>query len=397
MREDAPTCPYCNAQPTMPPGAVVGQRIPCSRCGESFKLTSVPAIAITSSPRVETPPPARTFRRSNRLVAGIVLSVMLVMAGTGLTFALLTVKERRDHDSALPRKSRRPWLTDPQAPAEAPTANDLAGLGYLPPSTNLVAALHVAELLGSPTGKGLRSRSLKIANSDFTLDSLRDWTGLEAENVEHAVLGVVVRDGDDVDGTPAVHLVVRTRKPYAPERVRAALKASKPREDRTPDGGKRTIYEASVRNVPVKLWLADERTLVVGLVKMDQLPGTPHDGLSQLPAEVRQVIEKRVAPGAPAWVAGHSANWKKTLLPTIAATMKDVPLLAHLEDVRTFAVWLTAAKPAKVWGVFGCASEEVAKKLELAELEPRQKANAEAFKYSREGAWLEMQVTIAGN
>ena len=49
------------------------------------------------------------------------------------------------------------------------------------------------------------------------------------------------------DLTPAVHLVVRTRKPYQPERVRVALKATRSHEERTPEGGKRTLYAARYR------------------------------------------------------------------------------------------------------------------------------------------------------
>src|SRR5262249_26444919 len=148
------------------------------------------------------------------------------------------------------------------------------------------------ELLASPTGKDLRSRPLKIGNGDFTLDSVRDWTGVEVDNLDHLVLGVVVRDGADADLTPAVHLVVRTRKPYQAERVRVALKATRTHDERTPEGGKRTLYSASVGKLPVQLWLADERTLVVGLFStMEQVPGKPQEGLTHLPPEVRQAIE----------------------------------------------------------------------------------------------------------
>jgi hypothetical protein len=401
MSAETLTCPYCNAGQPPLPGLSVGQRVTCVRCGEAFKVTTVPAAPAEAPPAdiTEAPsaPPAKPSRpiRANRLVAGLVLGVMLVMAGTGLTYALLTVQQRRAHDRALPRKSRRPWLTEQETPPDVVASTDLAGLGYLPPSTGVVAALQVEELQASPAGKALRSRPLKIGNGDFTLDHIRDWTGVEVENLAHVILGVVVRDGDEADLTPAVHLVVRTRKPYSPERVRVALKASRSREERTPEGGKRTLYAASVGKLPVQLWLADERTLVVGLFsKMEQVPGKPHDGLSQLPAELRQAIEKRVVAGAPAWAAGHSVDWKKTWLPTVVGAVKDVPLLGRLEDVRTFALWLVATEPAKVGGAFRCANETAAAKIAREDLVPRQKDSPEAFKFSREGEWLDVQVTL---
>lgn len=399
MSADTLTCPYCNAPQPTTPGLAVGQRVTCPRCGESFKLTTVPAAsagppADAAAPSV-APPARRKPVLANRVVGGVVLCVMLAMAGTGLTYALLTVKERREHDRALPRKSRRPWLTE-RPPEDVTASADLAGLGYLPPSTGVVAALHVAELLGSPAGKEWASRPFKLGNGDFTLDSVRDWTGVEADNLDHLVLGVVVRDGGEADLTPAVHLVARTRRPYQPERVRAALNAIKSHVERTPEGGKRTLYAASVRNLPVQLWLADERTIVVGLFSnLEQVPGQPAEGLRQLPAEVREVIEKRVSPRATAWAAGHSADWKKTWLPTVAGAVKDVPLLSRLGEVRTFALWLVLSRPAKVAGAFRCASEAAAEKVARADLAPRQKESPEAFKYSHDGAWLDVQVTLA--
>jgi hypothetical protein len=400
MSADTFTCPYCNAPQPPTPGLAVGQRVACPRCGDSFKVTTLPAMSAEPSAALATEPmaspPARAKpTRANRAVAGVILGVMLVMAGTGLTYALWTVKERREHDRALPRKSRRPWLSDQLPPEDVVASADLAGLGYLPPSTGVVAAVNVAELLASPAGKAWSSRPLKIGNGDFTLDSVRDWTGVEVENIDHLVLGVVVRDGEEADLTPPVHLVVRTRKPYRQERVRVALKATKSHEERTPEGGKRTLYAASVRNLPVQLWLADERTIIVGLFSnLEQVPGKPTEGMSQLPSEVRQVIEKRVGAGAPAWGAGHSANWKKTWLPTVAAALKDVPLVSRLAEVRTFALWLVPSRPAKVSGAFRCAGEAVAVKIAQADLAPRQKDNPDAFKYSREGEWLDVQLTL---
>src|SRR5262245_48015023 len=251
MSTVTPTCPYCNAQQPQTAGLTLGQRVTCPRCGETYKVTTLPATGLPAPPAVPTtptplPPVAPTWTFSKRLVLLVVLGVMVVMAGTGLTYALRTVQERRDHDRALPRKSRRPWLTDPAAPPDVVAPTDLAGLGYLPPSTGVVAALQVEELLASPAGKELRSRPLKIGNVDFTLDSVRDWTGVEVDNLDHLVLGVVVRDGTDADLTPAVHLVVRTRKPYQAERVRVALKAARAHDERTPEGGQRTLYSASV-------------------------------------------------------------------------------------------------------------------------------------------------------
>lgn len=395
MSDDPLTCPYCNARQPRSPGLVVGQRVTCARCGEAFTLTRLPAEEFIPTPAAPAPP-ARLEKpvRANRLVAAIVLGVMALTAGTGLTYALITVQTRRDHDKALPRKSRRPWQTERvEPPEQAAAPGDLAGLGYLPASTGVVAVVHVEELLASPAGKDVRSRAFKLGTGDFQLDNVKDWVGLAIEDVEHIILGVVVRDGDDAELTPPTQLIVRTRKPYDAKRVQVALKASRPRDDRAADGVKRTLYTASVRGVPATLWLADERTLIVGLFgQFDLVPGKPHDGLRHVRTDLRQVVEKRIPAGTPAWVAGHADDWKKTWLPTLAAAAKDVPLTARLGEVKTFALWLVPSRPAKVMAAFRCADEAAATKIEVAELVPR--AKDEAFKYSRDGAWLDVQVTL---
>jgi hypothetical protein len=401
MSANSLSCPFCNALQPIGSDLIVGQRIACVRCGETFTLSHVPSTAIQSPSGITTRPasqaePSRKPVRANRLVGALLLLGMLMMAGIGLAFALQTTQKRRDHDRALPRKSRRPWLTD-RTPSveESPAAGDLAGLRYLPPGTGLVVALHVEELLASPAGKEATKNTWKIGNSEFSLASLRDWTGLSVEEIEHVVLGVVVRGGEDADLTPATHLIIRTRQRYDQTQLRQTLKATRSREEKTTEGGKRTLYSATVRNLPVQLWLANETTIVMGLFSnMEQVPGKPHDGLTHLPPDLRQVIEKRLPSGVSAWVAGHAADWKKTWLPALLGQQKDLPLVSRLAQVRTFALWLAATKPARFAGTFGCVDEASAIKIEQADLAPRQKANPEAFKFSREDAWLDVQWTL---
>src|ERR1700722_10632317 len=118
MHAGPPACPYCNAQ--FPIGA--GGKVACPRCGETVTL-STRSETIREAPDSTWAPPSASFlttlpasapatrpessaKRANRLVAGIVLAVMAVMATTGLTFALKTVGVRREHDTALPPRWR---------------------------------------------------------------------------------------------------------------------------------------------------------------------------------------------------------------------------------------------------------------------------------------------------
>jgi hypothetical protein len=340
------------------------------------------------------------------MVASVVLGVMVVMAATGLTYALMTVSVRREHDRALPPKMRKPFeifrKKEPQPgeltePTEAVAPIRLAGLGYLTPGTNVVAGVHVEELLAWSAGKGFRGRGVKVGNIELKLEDVKDWLGLAVEEIDHVVLGVEMGDGKEFVLTPPVCVVARTRQPYDMDLVKKALKATQPRQQSAPGGSKRLVYSAKMQSLPVDmaLWLADERTIILGLFSnLEDVPLVPHLGVSQLPAELRQVLQQRLGAGVPVWLAGHSANWEQTVLPMLLSGWKALPVLSRIRDVRTFAIALQPEKPAKVLASFRCADEASAKRIEQQELARRAKADSEGFRFSRESQWLNVQMTV---
>jgi hypothetical protein len=178
MSTDLLTCPYCNAE--VPTGA--HGKMACPRCGEMLTLPEGFAgedapSALQAPGALPSPPIALPVerKRANRLVAGIVLGVMVLMGATGLTYALMTVQVRRDHDRSLPRQSRKVFdllRKGPAEPTETVAPGRLAALGYLPADTGIVAAIQVEELLASPAGKDLRSRGLKVAGVELKLDDV---------------------------------------------------------------------------------------------------------------------------------------------------------------------------------------------------------------------------------
>ena len=191
--------------------------------------------------------------------------------------------------------------------------------------------------------------------------------------------------------------MVRTNKAYDGKKIRAALQAKRPREAAAPGGGKRLLYAVKAPNLPltVQLWLADERTLVLGLFSsMEDVPVKPYEGASQLPEEVREVLQQRLGAGTPLWLAGHSANWEKTVLPVLLGGLKDAPVMDRLKQVSTFALWLQPDQPPKVLGAFRCADEKIAKQIEHQDLAARLKKNPEAFKFSRDKEWLNVQMKM---
>ena len=392
------TCPFCNA--LIPPmsGLVLGQRIACPRCGEAFAVSHVPDDRVTTSiaqspDRAESPKPVR----ANRLVGGAVLATMLLMAGVGLAYALATVQMRRDHDRAIPRQQRKPWLlgNKPSDEEVAVSPAQLVGLRYLPNTTGFVAALHVEELLNGTLGKDLQSKSWKVGPTEVSLANVKEWTGLAIEDIDHIVVGVDVRDTDVRDLLPPVHIVVHARRSDGANRMRVGLKATKGRKEKTPEGGERMLYSITIKDVPMRLWVADERTVVIGVFdNLGRVPGEPASDITHLPAEMRETIEKRLAAGTPFWAVGQSTNWKNTMLPTFLEQAKGLPLLGRLEQVRTFGLWLVPSRPVKLGGAFHFADEAAARKAVKEDLDPRARADPETFRYTQTGPWVDVLQTL---
>jgi hypothetical protein len=365
---------------------LAGKRIPCARCGETF-VYRVPEGAGPTA--VQTAPNAFPLARqaaersvrtrwSNRQLAAAVFGVMLLMATGSLTFALLTQEQRRAHDKDLgPRpnrwpfqvdKSEEPLLAAPVAPVRLPA------LGYLPAETNIVAGIHVAELHQTKAGRELLTTPLKIGPLEVRLDRTEQWTGLQFDDLDHLVLGL-----RGMEPT----LVVRTRRAYDVEKVRAALHA-----ERLGTVGQKKLESFEIKGAKLRpvLWCADERTLVFGLFapQFEHVPNTPREGISHLPGEVRSILDERVRSGGPVWLAGHVADWDKVEWTGLLDLKKDD--LKRLSSVRTFAAWLLLEDKVQVSAECQCRDADAARALET--------WFADEFKgwtSAREGEWLSLQ------
>src|SRR5579871_5891314 len=190
MTTETLTCPYCNASLRRQADWSAGQRIVCPRCGDSFPLRF--SDSITDQPRPSqlaqtgmtaelpdkevVPLPSRW---SNRLIASVVLGLMLLMAGGGLVFMLMTQEQRRAYDTSRPPRRPGKQLGVPEAesvPVVANVAPDkLAALGYLPSGVNFLFAARIPELLASPIGTQVLRGPIQLGEWPFRLDSLPKW------------------------------------------------------------------------------------------------------------------------------------------------------------------------------------------------------------------------------
>jgi hypothetical protein len=326
-------------------------------------------------------------RRSNRATSLFVLANMVALALATLGGALATQGYRRHIDAGLPARPKRSPLPEEEGP-ERPIAlapARLAALGYLPPRIDLVAGVHVAELMEDAAGQKLINEPIKFGNGEVRLADLAGKIGLDVRELDHFVIGL------RLDEPLSVVFVVRTRQPYDSLKVRQALKA------RTlPTGTRgRTLYEATfpAGNLSALLWCADERTLLIGLAResleMAKLPG---DGKPDaLVPEVQELLSERVRPLAQLWVVGHAADWTKSAASLLLARL-PAEWQERLVPVRTFGIW-TAIEDKRLT-LNAAARCDDAKASERLEKWLANRANA---KYSPrlavDGNWLSLQMS----
>jgi hypothetical protein len=483
MPSDLLTCPYCNSPAAAPPGAQPGQRIACTRCGESFSYRGPSAAAAFTPTAPPTPAPAAgpvaaPSRLSNRAIAFIVLSGMAAMAIIGLAYALSTESLRRSYDLRLPktkaigipfyaflplalyvvgliafwfwgwnrrersdRATAPPWKrisgliglsllvlivvelaivvmharaprpAEPEGPppAHAVPPSELAALGYLPDDTDLIMAIHVAELRDDPVGRDLMRH---LGNEDISPRSIQTWTGLPLEAIDHAVLGVTLDENLQLHFT----LIVRTRQPVDEDKVRVTLKAEGRREL---DG--RPVYPfvmqtdlPFIRQLGANLWFADNHTLVVAKVFDDgsahHLPLAARTGVDHLRPTLRELIKERLSSSTRAWVVGRLPP-RETQFPLLRLALGTADN-APLTGVRTFGLWMEVrADEATLRGAFDCEDADAAHALEAylgptnrkglkawvtpAESGPMGQEFLKSLKITRQETWVDLQATAS--
>jgi hypothetical protein len=237
---------------------------------------------------------------------------MTGMAALGLTYALLTTQFRRDNDR------KKTSAGTPDVPlAKGPTATPpakLAGLGYLPPNSAVVAGLHLAELLQDDEGKKLWQQ-LRDGPGGTLVKLVEDRTGLKAEEIDHLVLGASTESGR----LRAV-LVIRTVRPLHPKALAKAL--SRARVEHVQG---RTVYRFGLGGFTDGLvWQPDDKTLIVSLAFLGALPDplavpqSPRQGTEGLLPVVKECLTQRLHPASVIWAVG---------------SLKDLPGFAELTNL----------------------------------------------------------------
>jgi len=406
MSSESISCPYCNAIVAAPLPAGTPAAV-CPRCGE--KLPARLLQAITTEPTAAPGGPgfvrqvdvdalrAAEQRPSKKMVRGIVLGIMAIMAILSFAYAWNTVEIRRSRDPK--------FITPPPPVVERRVPPiELAALGYLRPDTSAIAAIHVAQAERTPAGKDLLQR-FRLGGTVISVADLDKWTGIKLSDIDHAVVGVTV----DNRVLPAVILAVETRRPYDAEAVRQTLKAGPATEL-----GSRTVYRftpavGSKVSFDAALWFASPTIVVVGLSRndLDKVPERPTSDTSQLSASLRGVIKERL-PRADAWLAGHVEKWEAVSL--LLGFVLDKDSMQTLSQVRTFAFGLQFDDGVRLQGAVRCADEGATAALEkkwskLAvpqggtlpqDLRPMLQEFAETYQREVKDGWLEIEARASG-
>ncbi len=290
-------CPYCNAAVPLPASTPAG-RLPCPRCGEEVPVrTSLANGDVGPDEPSAIPPsphPAPEQRPSNRAIARIIVSSMLLMAAVTLVYALRTTEQRRAND--FKTESRPATVPSPTPPAE------WSALGYLPDDVQALAGIRLAAALDTEAGRALLAPLGLSANANRNPP-----LGVKPEDIEQLLFGATLKALP-----PRITTVIRTLAPVDRPRIREATHA-----ERTTDRNGKTLTRGRLWNGGPEgtLWFADERTLVAAVLEedIDKLPRTPKPGADRFAPPLPDLLTQHVPTDALLWLVAHAAPDNATL------------------------------------------------------------------------------------
>jgi hypothetical protein len=233
------------------------------------------------------------------------------------------------------------WVfSEPKRPVTNPTTRDpdgigppitLAGLGYLPNSVQLIAAVRPGPLGADP-----RLRLAEFGLPKPILDTL-DRLGVPLSQIDHVAVGVTALPNNAIP--QVVACLALNRPPVDEDAVLHAVGAERV------SGGDHPRYRATVGGVPVHA-LRVSPTVYVFATEPKDLDGVgqnrPAKG-DQLRPVLREVITNRLSPASFAWVvAAGDDRWVELPFAKLVATFfKREDLLTRFAAGRAAAVGLS--------------------------------------------------------
>jgi hypothetical protein len=190
---------------------------------------------------------------------------------------------------------------------------------------------------------------------------------------------------EDPFGQPLA-LVIRSRRSYDADKLRATLQA-----EQLPVGGDKRLDRFAIKDTSFRpvLWCADDKTLVFTLLPahFEKIPLTPRRDIGHLPQPVQTILEERVGPVGPLWLAGHIADWTKAQWPSLLPRLKKEDL-DRWTTVRTFAAWMQCHEDIRVSAAIEFRDADAARAMEAGIV-----GGDKGWKSARDDTWLSLQWT----
>jgi hypothetical protein len=260
--------------------------------------------------------------------------------GLGVTLAVISTMAILFSGPIRRRNSQQPAELA-SSPIRSLDATRLEGMRYLPLDTNLVAGVHVAELLQDPRSREFLD-GFKIAALHFSPERLESWTGMKREDIEYVLVGLKVEE----QLLPRTTIIARSLAPLDAEALREKLKGV-PAADGKPGRFHfkivGTALDGEARCIP------EERLLIIGLTRgdLDAVPPQPHEGLTKLAPRLGTLLTQRIDKRARVWAAAQVGDWERTPA-TWWLNRQPESDRNTLKTVRSFATWILFEDPLVV-------------------------------------------------
>ncbi len=313
-------CPHCNAVVDAPAARTV-----CPRCAEAFDPANAEHL---TDEAVSAPLPV--VRPAGFLHSRAAMALSFGVAALILVVGLAIV---------------RPWEAKPKpGPEKLPVVVSplgLAGIAYLPPSTNIVAAIQPMPLLAHAAQEKIDPKKFLIeAGVPEPIFESLSKAGVPLDQIDHLVVGLSV-SSEKGSLIPGIAACLKLTRPLADEsKFLAQLRAEKNSQQ---SKGGRTAYSVPL-GLPLLLIPLDDKTYLFGLGEADFafLDKPQPVGGAHLPRELREAATNRISPASYAWIATDSEAWMEK--PPAEFFLKSPdwkPRIEKLKSLRAFAAGLS--------------------------------------------------------
>lgn len=283
---------------------------------------------------------------------------MLAMAAVGLVLSLETLPSRQARN---PREL----------------------LGYLPPSTTAVLAVHVARSVKEVAGRRVLTQ-FQVGTAELDLSRLQRWTHIPLKDFETVVVGKWASGG----AWDHFVIVLQTNTPRTGEDLMRLLPGARRVERERPDViGFGEGPEAGVA------WRVAEQIVAFAPAAdgLGVVPAVPAQELGHFSAPLQDFIRHRIGPEADVWLAATPMACAGTAYERV---LRDVVASETLGDVDVLGAWARFADDVDGELALRGRDEAAARRLAAA---LRRRPTFGESRVREEGAWVTAHARLSAD